>query len=214
MSPGPVFALGAWAFARAAAPLPAFPGMEIMSEPSTDLKPESTPAPNGLPNRKRSAGTHDVQDPVSATAASRRDPNRLAWALDHARMAARIASENRAKDVLLLDMRDQTPVVDFFVLASTVSRRQAQSAASEIDAEMKKIGELKLGIEGYEDGRWVLLDYGDFVVHVLAEESRAYYGLEELWGDAARLDWRTGLPIDGPNNPAQPDSNPPHIDKG
>ena len=61
-------------------------------------------------------------------------------------------------------------------------------------AEMQKDSVL-LGVEGSEEGRWVLLDYGDFVVHVLSEEARAYYALEEIWGDAARLDWRTGEPI-------------------
>lgn len=192
-----------------------------MTDPKIDapndvsLQPTTTPAPNGIPQRDRGASsrTHDVQDPVRTTAAGRRDDQRLARALDHARMAARIASDNRAKDILLLDMRDHTPVVDYFVLASTVSRRQAQAAASEIDAEMKKIGELKLGIEGYEDGRWVLLDYGDFVVHVLADEARAYYGLEELWGDARRLDWTTGQPID-PNAPASPKPAPSESDEG
>ncbi|MFO0957549.1 MAG: ribosome silencing factor [Isosphaeraceae bacterium] len=186
-----------------------------MSDPTTDLKPTTEPAPNGIPKRKRAANMHDAQDPVSPVAAGRRDADRLARALDHARMAARIADDNRAKNVLVLDMREQTPVVDYFVLASTVSRRQAQSAASEIDAEMKKIGEFKLGMEGYEDGRWVLLDYGDFVVHVLADEARAYYGLEELWGDAKRIDWKTGKPIEESPAPApDPETTPNAPDKG
>ena len=62
--------------------------------------------------------------------------------------------------------------------------------ASEIDHEMKKIGEAKLGMEGFEDGRWTLIDYGDFVVHIFTAEDRAYYALEEIWGDSPRIEWR------------------------
>ncbi len=101
----------------------------------------------------------------------------------------RIADDNRGRDILLLDLREGTPLVDFFVIASAASRRQANAIAIEIDAEMKKINELKLGMEGSEEGRWVLIDYGDFVVHIFSEEAREYYGLDEIWGDASRLDW-------------------------
>jgi len=55
---------------------------------------------------------------------------------------------------------------------------------------MKRIREYKLGLEGSEEGRWVLIDYGDFVVHILSDEARTYYALEEIWGDAPRLDWQ------------------------
>ena len=104
-------------------------------------------------------------------------------------MCARIASDNRAKNVLVLDLRGQTSLVDYFVIASAASRRQAAATGFEIDAEMKKIDEYKLGIEGAEEGRWTLIDYGDFVVHLFSEEARAYYGLEDVWGDAPRIEW-------------------------
>jgi ribosome-associated protein len=152
----------------------------------------------GTRTARRPARSHEVQDPTPQVAAARRDEQRLTRALENARHAAKIAADNRGKEVLLLDMRELTPLVDYFVIVSTVSRRQAQSAASEIDAELKKIGEKKLGMEGYEEGRWVLIDYGDFVVHILAEEARSYYSLEDLWGDAPRLDWKTGEPISTP----------------
>ena len=121
---------------------------------------------------------------------ARGKPERLAKALEHARICARIADDNRAKDILLLDLRQATPLVDFFVIATADSRRQSNAIASEIDQEMKRLGEHKLGIEGSEEGRWVLIDYGDFVVHVFSSEARTYYALEEIWGDAVRLDWR------------------------
>jgi ribosome-associated protein len=105
-------------------------------------------------------------------------------------MAARIADENRAKDVVLLDLRQATPLLDFFVIATANSRRLSHAIAGEIDAQMKKLGEGKLGLEGSEEGRWILIDYGDFVVHIFSPEDRTYYALEEIWGDAPRLEWR------------------------
>ena len=90
----------------------------------------------------------------------------------------------------MLDLRQATPLLDFFVIATASSRRQGHAIASEIDTEMKKLGEHKLGLEGSEEGRWILIDYGDFVVHVFSAEGRSYYALEEIWGDAPRLDWQ------------------------
>ncbi len=131
-----------------------------------------------------------AQDEVVSQAVDRRNPDRLARAFARARAAAKIAEDNRAKDVLLLDLRGVTPLLDFFVIATANSRRQANAIASEIDAEMKKIGELKLGLEGSEEGRWILIDYGDFVVHIFSGDGRSYYALEEIWGDAPRLSWK------------------------
>jgi ribosome-associated protein len=117
-------------------------------------------------------------------------------ALERARICARIADDNRGKDILLLDLRETTPLVDFFVIITAGSRRQSHAIASEIDHEMKKLGEAKLGIEGSEEGRWTLIDYGDFVVHIFSPDDRAYYSLEEIWGDAPQLDWQEPPPDD------------------
>jgi ribosome-associated protein len=133
------------------------------------------------------------QDVVPHHAASRRDPHRAALALDRAQVCARIADDNRAKDILVLDLRQTTPLVDFFVIATAASRRQSNAIASEIDQAMKKLGEAKLGLEGSEEGRWTLIDYGDFVVHIFSAEYRAYYALEEIWGDAPQLAWQESL---------------------
>jgi ribosome-associated protein len=155
-------------------------------EPGTEGGHDA-PESRGLPKRLR--GTREAQDTVPPNAVSRTSPGRLDSALDHARICARIAADNRAKDILLLDLRGVTSLVDFFVIASASSRRQAASIGYEIDAEMKKLGEKKLGIEGAEEGRWTLIDYGDFVVHLFSDEARAFYSLEDIWGDAPRLDW-------------------------
>ncbi len=160
-----------------------------------NIPPAKQPTPSSeSPARKKALRGRSVkaaQDQVPSQAVHRRDPNRANVALEHARVAARIADDNRARDILLLDLRKATPLVDFFVIATATSRRQNHAIASEIDAEMKKLGERKLGLEGSEEGRWILIDYGDFVIHIFSGEGRSYYGLEEIWGDAPRLEWDT-----------------------
>jgi ribosome-associated protein len=155
----------------------------------TTLHDDTTPVvPITTP--RQGAVYHNTQDDVPPTSPARVHPDRLEKARENATICARIAADNRGKDVLLLDLRNATPLIDFFVIASAASRRQAYAIADEIDQEMKKRGEKKLGMEGAEDSRWILIDYGDFVVHVFSEEARVYYSLEEIWGDAPRLDWQ------------------------
>ena len=141
-------------------------------------------------------------------------------ALEHARACAEIAENNRGKDIALFDMSGATPLVDYFLIVSAGSRRLANAIASEMDAEMKQLGEQKLGMEGSEEGRWVLIDYGDFVVHIFSEDAREYYGLEDLWGDATRIKWgesdkfetaatstTTPTPTETPAEPAPADAD-------
>ena len=169
-----------------------------MDPTETALPDENPPtASRGLPKRLR--GMVVAQDEIPPTAVSRTSPERLEAALAHARDCARIADDNRAKNILLLDVRAATPLVDYFVIASAGSRRQANAIAIEIDIAMKRLGERKLGIEGTEEGRWILIDYGDFVVHLFSEDARAYYALEDIWGDAPQLDWAD------PNRPSPAD---------
>ncbi len=104
-------------------------------------------------------------------------------------LCARVAVENKARDVLILDMRGITPLFDYFVLATGISRRQIHTLAEEIDAALRAEGETRLGIEGYENGRWVVQDYGDVVVHIFDPDKRKYYVLEELWADAPRVEY-------------------------
>jgi ribosome-associated protein len=155
----------------------------------------STPHPVPVhPEQRRSRARvrreHDVQDPAPASAVARTTPGRMALALERARVCARIAEDNRGRDILVLDLRQATPLVDFFVIITATSRRLGRAIAEEVDKEMKHRGEFKLGIEGSEEGRWTLIDYGDFVVHIFSAEARTYYALEEIWGDAPQLDWQ------------------------
>jgi ribosome-associated protein len=89
---------------------------------------------------------------------------------------------------VILDLRELTQVFDYFVLVTGTSRRQLHSIAEEIDDVLKRdFGDARLGIEGYADSRWILLDYGDVVVHVFDEDTRRYYDLEQLWAGAKRV---------------------------
>ena len=160
----------------------------------TDTSSAIEPSPKLRKHAARNRSLRSMQDNVPHHATDRREPRRAALALERAQACARIADDNRAKDIMLLDLRQTTPLVDFFVIATAATRRQGNAIASEIDQAMKKLGEAKLGLEGSEEGRWILIDYGDFVVHIFSSEDRAYYALEEIWGDAPQLDLNEQLP--------------------
>jgi ribosome-associated protein len=110
-------------------------------------------------------------------------------ALDRACLCARVAADNKARDVVVLDMRGVTPIYDFLVLTTGASRRQMHAIAEEVDDAMRDVGDRRLGIEGYEASRWIVQDYGDVVVHIFDAEAREYYALEDLWADAKKVDW-------------------------
>ena len=110
-------------------------------------------------------------------------------AMDRACLCARVASENKARNIVVLDMRGITPLYDFFVLITGTSRRQIHTVTEEIDAALRERGDLRLSVEGYESSSWVVQDYGDVMVHVFNPQTREYYALEELWADAPRIDW-------------------------
>jgi ribosome-associated protein len=102
--------------------------------------------------------------------------------------AAKVAEENRGRDIVIFDMRELTSIFDYFVLATGSSRRQLHAISEEIDRTLEvTLGDRRLGIEGYVEGRWILLDYGDVVVHLFDEEAREYYALEQLWCGAKEV---------------------------
>ena len=112
----------------------------------------------------------------------------LAPSLERALAAARVAEETRGSDVRVLDLRAVTPVFDYFVVATGTSRRQIHAMADEIEKVMKRVWhDRKRGSEGYEEGRWIVLDYGDVVVQLFDAEARQYWDIEQLWSDARRV---------------------------
>jgi ribosome-associated protein len=103
--------------------------------------------------------------------------------------AARVAADNNGKDIVVLDLREQTPIFDYFVIATGSSRRQLHAISDEIESVLlRDFQDRRLGLEGYQESHWVVLDYGDVVVHLFDEQSRGYYDLEGLWGGAQRVD--------------------------
>ncbi|MCA9238602.1 MAG: ribosome silencing factor [Planctomycetales bacterium] len=108
--------------------------------------------------------------------------------LDLAMAAARTAHENRGQEIVLLDMRELTPVFDYFLVVTGTSRRQLHAISEEIDHRLEdELGDRRMGIEGYRESRWILLDYGNLVIHLFDQEVRGFYALEELWSGAKRV---------------------------
>jgi len=122
---------------------------------------------------------------VSRAIADHSRPDR---SLQLAYTAAQVAEENRGRDIVILDMRELTPHFDYFVLGTGSSRRQLHAMSEDIDHVVATtMGDKRLGIEGYVEGRWILLDYGDVVIHLFEDEARDYFALEQLWSDARRV---------------------------
>lgn len=132
-----------------------------------------------------------IPRPVSfgATAPVSKPFRDLPDALTRASLAARVAVENKATDVVVLDLRGVTTEFDFFVIATGASRRQVHTIVEEIDAKLTKLGDHRLAISGYESSKWVVQDYGDVMVHIFDPDTRDYYRLEENWADAKVVDW-------------------------
>lgn len=108
--------------------------------------------------------------------------------LQRALVAARTAIENRGRDVVILDVRRQATLFDYFIVATGTSRRQLHAMSEEIDHALEEgLGDRRMGIEGYNESRWILLDYGDIVIHLFDDETRDYYALEQLWSQAERV---------------------------
>ncbi|MCR5358684.1 MAG: ribosome silencing factor [Thermoguttaceae bacterium] len=112
----------------------------------------------------------------------------LPSAQERAVIAAQIIAENKGTEIKILDLREITRVFDFFVIASGTSRRQLHAISDEIDDRFEKeMGDRRRGIEGYQESRWIVLDYGDVVVHLFEPEKREFYALDELWGNAREV---------------------------
>jgi ribosome-associated protein len=105
--------------------------------------------------------------------------------------AAQLAEERHCSNIVVLDLKGKSPATDYFVIATGTSDRQRRSTADEICEAARKQGRQRFGSAGYEQGRWILLDFIDVVIHIFDSEYRDYYDLELLWGDAKRLKWES-----------------------
>ena len=104
------------------------------------------------------------------------------------KLAVECAADRKAFDMRVLDLRDVASFTEFFIICSGANQRQVQAIADEIEEQLKKqLSTRPVRIEGYSTAEWVLMDYGDFIVHIFNKEAREFYDLERLWRDAGRV---------------------------
>ncbi len=121
-------------------------------------------------------------------------------ALAKAYMGVQAAANKKAENLRILDLRELSGFTDFFLVASGHSDRQVQAIADAIVLELREQGFKPLSVEGYQDGRWVLVDFGDMVCHIFHDALRDYYSIEELWALAKRVPIPTELYVQIPMN--------------
>jgi ribosome-associated protein len=181
----------------------------------TAVKKAAPKKKKGGPLRSKKPGRNQIAQPRKLTAAKKKPPRRAAAepgvasaltagaqtaaavapapeerpdpARPRAMEVAQAGLDKKAEDVLVLDVRGLTSYADYFVLMTAESDRQAGAIADAVDERLKAQGATKVGVEGYESGRWILVDYGDVVAHVLSRDARELYDLEGLWADAPRF---------------------------
>jgi ribosome-associated protein len=111
-------------------------------------------------------------------------------AKERSRVAANAAADKKAEDIVVLDVGDILGIADAFVITSAPNTRQVRTIVDEVEKQLRERDDARpRSVEGLDDASWVLLDYGDVVVHVFLTETRSFYGLERLWADAARVPW-------------------------
>lgn len=124
----------------------------------------------------------------SARKQPRSRPTAMLETEDAVMIAARAAIEKKATDLVLLDLRTIASFTEYFLICTGASARQVQAVSNAVEETLLKSGKRPLHIEGYSSAEWILLDYGDFIVHVFGQASRRFYDLERLWRDARRVE--------------------------
>ncbi|MBP7415286.1 MAG: ribosome silencing factor [Pyrinomonadaceae bacterium] len=121
-------------------------------------------------------------------------PTKFADLDPEVKLAIQCASDKKAFDLVALDLRSIASFTEFFIIASGANQRQVQAIADEIKEQLKEqLNSRPVRIEGYASGEWVLVDYGDFIVHVFNKEAREFYDLARLWLDARKVELPEGL---------------------
>ena len=127
-------------------------------------------------------------DPMTTPSSRAIRPHGTDYSRKLAAAAVRVALDNNGRDVMVIDVCEQSAEFDLFILVTGTSRRQLHAISEQIDDALEKeLGDRRLGIEGYEESRWIVLDYGNVVVHMFDEETREYYDLESLWADGKTI---------------------------
>jgi ribosome-associated protein len=146
-------------------------------KPAPRKHKKSAPRKAGAPRRRAARKPSALTPPT---------PEQAAAAKALAKRIAALVLDKKAQEVIVLDVRGLTSYADFFVVASGESERQVSAMAEHVHTTLKQEGHTAVGREGEETGNWVLLDYGEVVVHLFLQETRAFYDLEGLWADAPR----------------------------
>ena len=115
-------------------------------------------------------------------------------AIELAQLAAHAASDKLATDIVLIDVSDRLAITDVFVIATGANEQQVEAIVDEVEERLRLAGHKPLRREGRRDGRWVLLDYSDIVVHIQHAEERVFYALERLWKDCPFVPFEDGTP--------------------
>jgi ribosome-associated protein len=132
-------------------------------------------------------------------------PAPVASAQDRASSAARAASDKQGEDVVILDVGDIISITEAFVLVSAPNTRRVRTIVDEVEVALKAVGAgSPRAVEGLNDASWVLMDYGEIIVHVFLSETRAYYDLDRLWADAPRVEWDDTRPVAAGYSTASP----------
>lgn len=141
------------------------------------------------PEADRSNDTDPTENLLSRSSTEKAvaaEPSALS-ALEVAQVAAQLASEKKAEDILILDLKGECGYADYFVIASAPSERQSMAVARSVDDGLRRGGLKPMHVEGMRQGNWVLIDMGDVVVHTFLSSARDYYDLEGFWADADRV---------------------------
>ncbi|MFG0253474.1 MAG: ribosome silencing factor [Rhodopirellula sp. JB053] len=152
----------------------------------SDHPPENSESPEDAvaSDQAAAAEKYSPRDNPMETPTRAIRPHGIEEARKLATAAAQVALENNGSDVLVLDISGQSAEFDFFVIATGTSRRQLHAISEQIDDALEKgLGDRRMGIEGYQESSWIVLDYGSLVVHLFDEDTREYYDLESLWAD-------------------------------
>lgn len=149
----------------------------------SEQPPENTSADATSASAKSAKKYNPMEQPSRAIR-----PHGIEDARKLATEAARVAIDNNGQNVLVLDVSGQSAEFDFFVISTGTSRRQLHAISEQIDDALEKgMGDSRMGIEGYQESSWIVLDYGSLVVHLFDEETREYYDLESLWADGKQI---------------------------
>jgi ribosome-associated protein len=138
------------------------------------------------PNAEAHGDEEAYRNPSASIAAT--NDGAIAEELDnHIIMAVEAANDKKAIDMIALDLRSLASFTDYFLITSGSNTRQVQAIADSVVDQLKKVGRRPARVEGYNSAEWVLVDYGDFIIHVFDDKARRFYDLERLWREATRV---------------------------